>query len=279
MLERHEIEAFLTLADELHFGRTAERLHVSTARISQTIRKLERRVGVPLFDRTSRRVELTAVGRQLYEDVEPAWKLVGAGLRRAVEAGRGITGTLKVGFVGAAAGQLVLGIAELFQRRYAECRVEVREAQLADGLPWLREGQVEVLLTSFPVAGDDLVTGPALVTEARMVAVPAGHAFAGRESVGLDEVAGLDETAGTGEILEPGDASTFQELLGRVGAGRRVLVVGAQTRRYYPRPDVAYVLLSDAPPLEWGLAWPASGASARVRAFAEAGEELVGGRA
>lgn len=61
MLERHELEAFLTLAEELHFGRTAERLHVSTARISQTIAKLERRTGVPLFVRTSRRVEPTAV--------------------------------------------------------------------------------------------------------------------------------------------------------------------------------------------------------------------------
>ncbi|GAA3168057.1 LysR family transcriptional regulator [Nonomuraea salmonea] len=49
MLERHELEAFLTLAEELHFGRTAERLRVSTARISQTIAKLERRTGVPLF--------------------------------------------------------------------------------------------------------------------------------------------------------------------------------------------------------------------------------------
>ncbi|MDG4862007.1 LysR family transcriptional regulator [Streptomyces sp. T-3] len=274
MLERHEIEAFLTLADELHFGRTAERLHVSTARISQTIRKLERRVGVPLFDRTSRRVELTLVGRQLYEDLGPAWELIGAGLRRAVDAGRGITGILKVGFVGAAAGQLVLGIAELFQRRYAECRVEVREAQLADGLPWLRGGEVEVLLTSFPVTGDDLVTGPALVTEARMAAVPAGHALAGRESVRAEEM-----TAGAGEVLEAGGSETFQEMLGRVGAGQGVFVVGAQTRRYYPRPDVAYVLLSDAPPLEWGLVWPSGGASARVRAFAEAGEELVGGRA
>ncbi|MFE9392938.1 LysR family transcriptional regulator [Streptomyces sp. NPDC006784] len=59
MIERHEVEAFLTLAEELHFGRTAAKLHVSTARVSQTIRKLERRVGIPLFHRTSRHVSLT----------------------------------------------------------------------------------------------------------------------------------------------------------------------------------------------------------------------------
>ena len=60
-----EIEAFVTLAEELHFGRTAERLHVSTARVSQAIKRMELRVGVPLFERTSRRVELTAAGRAL----------------------------------------------------------------------------------------------------------------------------------------------------------------------------------------------------------------------
>src|SRR5687768_14490661 len=73
MLEGHELEAFLTLAEELHVGRTAARLHVATARISQTIAKLERRANVPLFERTSRRVELTAVGRRLYESLRPAW--------------------------------------------------------------------------------------------------------------------------------------------------------------------------------------------------------------
>ena len=62
MLERYELETFLTLAEELHFGRTAERTHVSTARVSQTIKKLERRVGAPLFNRTSRHVELTPSG-------------------------------------------------------------------------------------------------------------------------------------------------------------------------------------------------------------------------
>ncbi|MGP3919257.1 LysR family transcriptional regulator [Nonomuraea sp. 10N515B] len=54
MLERPEIEVFLTLAEELHFGRTGERLRISTGSVSQTIKKLERMIGAPLFERTSR---------------------------------------------------------------------------------------------------------------------------------------------------------------------------------------------------------------------------------
>ncbi|MGX1806713.1 LysR family transcriptional regulator [Nocardia sp. NPDC055321] len=72
MLERPELEAFLTLTEELHFGRTADRMHVSTGRVSQIIRKLERRVGAPLFERNSRGVALTPLGLRMHEEVLPA---------------------------------------------------------------------------------------------------------------------------------------------------------------------------------------------------------------
>lgn len=71
MLERVEIITFLTLAEELRFGRTAERLHVTTGRVGQVIKKLERRTGGMLFERTSRTVRLTPIGRQLADDVAP----------------------------------------------------------------------------------------------------------------------------------------------------------------------------------------------------------------
>lgn len=87
MLDKHELEAFLTLAEELHFGRTAERPHVSTSRISQTIAKLERRIGLPLFLRTSRRVEMTRLGRQPHDEIRPAWEGITSAVLRAVEAG------------------------------------------------------------------------------------------------------------------------------------------------------------------------------------------------
>jgi hypothetical protein len=71
VVEQRDIEIFLTLAEELHFGRTAERLHVSTARVSQTIKKLERGIGTTLFERTSRHVALTPIGRRLDDDKRP----------------------------------------------------------------------------------------------------------------------------------------------------------------------------------------------------------------
>jgi DNA-binding transcriptional LysR family regulator len=290
MLERHELEAFLTLAEELHFGRTAERMNVSTARVSQTIRKLERRVGAPLFNRTSRRVELTPIGRRLYDDLQPAWERIEAGVERAVRSGRGITGTLHVGFVGAAGGQLLSEAAELLHARQPGCEVLVREVQLADAVPWLLSGEVEVLLSCFSSDRDDLVTGPPLVTEARMLAVPSGHPFANRRSVSVEDLAGVTllrtpndlpglqpsrRTAAVPPIDSAPAAGSFQEALTLVGSGRGLLPVGAHIRRYYARPDVVYALLRDAPPVHWRLMWRMDSDNARVRAFAAAAHDLV----
>jgi DNA-binding transcriptional LysR family regulator len=294
MLERHELEAFLTLAEELHFGRTAEHLRVSTARISQTIAKLERRTGVPLFTRTSRRVELTPAGRRLYDDVRPAWNQITAAFTRAIDTGRGLTGTLRVAFVGAAAGQLLAGAAELFRRRLPDCEVQLREAQMVDLMPWLRDGQVDLALGTFPIDEPGIVTGPVLVSEMRMLAVPSQHPFARRTSLSLDDLAKVkllqlpdtlpdslrqDRTPRTtpaGRPIEPGpSASTFNEMLTLIGAGHGAFPVGAQARRYYARPDVAYIPISHAPPLQWGLLWRADRATARVRAFADAAYDLV----
>ena len=73
-VELREIRVFLTLAEELHFGRTAERLGITHSRVSQTIQTLEARVGAKLFDRTSRRVALTRLGEQLRAALSPVYR-------------------------------------------------------------------------------------------------------------------------------------------------------------------------------------------------------------
>lgn len=288
-IEQRDIEIFLTLAEELHFGRTAERLHVTTARVSQTIRQLERRIGARLFDRTSRRVELTAIGRRLADDLGPAYRAIQDGIERAAAAARGVTGVLRVGFVGAAAGQFVLEVAELFQRRHRGCEVEIRENQYGDGLDLLRGGEVHALLTVLPEdCGDlpDLRSGDVLFREDQVLALPAGHRLAGRESVGTADLAearllrpppGVPDhaelLAGLGVVERGPTFSTVQEMLAQVAAGRGSYPVAAHARKYHHRPDLSYVPITGAPPLEWRLVWLDVGETARIRAFdATAGE-------
>ncbi|MFI8977369.1 LysR family transcriptional regulator [Nocardia asteroides] len=285
VLERYEVDTLLTLAEELHFGRTAERLRVSTARVSQTVRKLERRIGVPLFERTSRRVELTPVGRQLTEELRPARDEMAAAVQRAVDAGRGLTGVLRVGFVGPAAAQLLIGAIEEFRRRVPGCEVRIREAQSAEIADWLRADEIDVGLCPFrddEAAG--LARGPVLVREVFVLAVATTHPWANRREVPVTELARVPVIRLAGAVtpsaaMQDGpEAVTLHEALTLVGIGQGVLPIGAHAQRYHVRPDITYVVLRDTIQVEWGLVWPADRAGARSRAFAEAALASMTGR-
>lgn len=288
-MERQEIEALLAVAEELHFGRAAERLGLTTARVSQIIRVLERRTGIALFERTSRRVMITPTGQRLYEDLRPAYEQIGAALARAVADGRGLTGSLRVGFVGAAAGQLVIRAAERFQQDHSDCEVHIRETHFGDAIERLRADDVDLLLGCLPIDGPDLTSGPVLLSEPRMLAMSANHPFAARSSVSIEDLArdrvlvaqcSIPEywrtpgtprsTPGGRPILDGPKAETFQEVLTLIGAGQGTFVVGEHVTHFYARPDIAYVPFHDAPPLHWGLVWRAARTTARVRAFVTA---------
>jgi DNA-binding transcriptional LysR family regulator len=100
-VELRDIEILLVLAEELHFGRTAERLHITPSRVSQCVKAQERRIGTALFERTSRKVVLTPIGRQLIDDLGPVHRQLRESLRRAEQAARGTVGLLRLGMIAA----------------------------------------------------------------------------------------------------------------------------------------------------------------------------------
>ncbi|MEU5216959.1 LysR family transcriptional regulator [Streptomyces sp. NPDC020807] len=286
-MERREIEVFLTLSEELHFGRTAERLGVSGARVSQTIKQLERRLGVALFLRTSRSVALTDVGSALREDVRAGHQRIQDGIARAVAAGRGFTGVLRVGFSSPLAGEAIMAAAEVFRGRHPECETRIREVHLSDAFGALRGGELDVQITELPVREAGLETGPVLLRDARMLAVSARHPFARRDSATVEDLTRdtvLVPVGAPGYLLDAlippqapsgrpvrreAAASSRQELLTLVSAGAGMAVVGRQALRYHARPDIVYLPLTGLPPIEYGPVWPAGALTSRVRAFVE----------
>ncbi|GAA3491535.1 LysR family transcriptional regulator [Streptomyces cremeus] len=293
MLERVEIETFLTLAEQLHFGRTAERLCVTTGRVSQVIKKLERRVGGPLFERTSRTVRLTPVGQRLAEDLTPLVAAMEEALGRAARASRRVSGELRVAFLGEWTAPVLLKVVALFGERHPDCRVDVREVQLANSRASLVDGSIDVLIASYPF--DGMARGPVLLTERRVLAVAAGHPLAREESVSLEVLADhpvvqfpavtstgfkrdrTPDATPSGRPVPKGPAGgSFSEMLTLVAMGRGVLPVGEHSRRYYPRPDVAYVPLHDAPPIERGPVWRADNTTPSVREFVRAASDVAG---
>lgn len=293
-MELRQIECFLVLAEESHFRRTAERLHLSPARVSQTIQLLERRLGSPLFERTSRRVRLTALGERFYQEVRPVYHELHRAIDRVATAAQQTDGVLRLGFLGSAATEVTSGLLGRFGDRHPHCRVTMTEVQCADPLGPLRAEAVDLLITRLPVREDDLTVGPVLLSEPRMLAVPIKHPLAGAESISIEDLAGetMIDIAGpapdywwedhaptrtpSGARIRRGPTvATFQELLAQVGAGAGVSPVVASVSRYHARPDIALVPIRDLPPSDVALVWRTEGETAHLRAFVGLAAEVA----
>ncbi|WP_433350845.1 LysR family transcriptional regulator [Microtetraspora malaysiensis] len=285
-MELRDIEIFLALAEELHFGRTAERLHITASRVSHAIKKQERRIGAPLFERTSRTVRLTALGKQLRDDLLPARLQIQQALDRAVAEARGITGLLRVGYSTPWCADLVFHAAEIFRSRHAGCTVQIQEIQFDDPLGLLRRGELDVQVSEFPVHEPGITAGPVLLSEPRALMVPAGHPLAERGSVSLEDLADapliaprgnftqatldahLPTRTPSGRLIPRGPAYTFwSEAPALVAAGLGVSVVAARAAHYHDRPGIVFVPFHDGPTLDYGVLWPTAGPSPAVIAF------------
>src|ERR1700729_349192 len=128
-VELRELRIFLVLADELHFGRTAERLGISQPGVSEAVRVLESRLGVKFFDRTSRRVRLTPAGEELRRKLAPALAALGRALTETSDLSGDIRGLLPIGFVLTTEGPALSRLATAFRTRYPACEVRLQEVE------------------------------------------------------------------------------------------------------------------------------------------------------
>ncbi|MFH8403994.1 LysR family transcriptional regulator [Streptomyces sp. NPDC018019] len=266
-MDYREIECFLNLAEELHFGRTAQRMMISQARVSQLTRSLERRVGGYLFERTTRAVRLTELGASLRERIAPAFHEMHDALGEARTRARRVDGSLRVGFL--CATMVVPEVVRLFRARYPHCEAVLREVHLSDPLGPLRREEVDVLSHWLPVEEDDLEVGPTMSTEPRTLAVPLGHPLASQESLSVEQLAGeqVFSAAGnaprywwdaqsppytpSGKPIHRGHpVATVHEVLSLVAAGQGVAPMVRSTAEFYARPDVAFVPIRDLPPAD-----------------------------
>ncbi|WP_206789040.1 LysR family transcriptional regulator [Amycolatopsis sp. MtRt-6] len=284
-MELRDIEIFLTLAEELHFGRTAARLHVSQARVSQAIKKQERGVGAPLFERTSRSVRLTPVGVQLRADLLPAFRSLREGMARARLAAEGKTGVLRVGMLPANAHDL-RPYWEAFRARHPQWGLHIRHNPFVNAFAPIRNGDIDVLVAWLPVEEPDLTTGPTVYTEHSVLLLAPDHALAGEKSVSLevfgdrgilqgppgpdywaDAFTPFQTQSGRPIDRHPPDIASLDDIFTHVGNGEGFHNLGGHVARYHARPDIVYVPIHDWPGLRWGLVWRSDTESAMVDAL------------
>ncbi|MEU3844128.1 LysR family transcriptional regulator [Streptomyces sp. NPDC028635] len=286
-MELRDIEIFLTLADELHFGRTAARLHVTQARVSQAIATQERRLGGTFFDRSNRRqIRLTPLGQQLRDDLRPVYAGLQAGLERARLAARGVTAVLRVGM-------LPFNIAELhhcwrvFRSRHPQWELQIRRAPYVDPFARLRDGELDVLVVFLPVEHPDLTVGPVVFTDLRLLAVSIEDTLAMRSSVTLENLADRQHVTAPlmpdywedrylpfqtprGRPIERSRIITNNDdLIHLVGTGEIVHGFPAHVTRHWSISHLRWLPIRDMPPLSYALVWRTESENEPIRALAE----------
>ena len=290
-MELRDIEIFLTLAEELHFGRTAERLRVSQARVSQSIKQQERRIGGALFERTSRSVRLTPLGQRLRDRLHTGYGEIMAGLDEAAAAARGQVGALTVGTM-ATHHQEIAPILDLFRQRHPQCELRMREILPTDPFGGLRAGRVDIALVWLPVREPDLAVGPQLYTEPLVLAVASDHPLASRERVEMEELGDHPVLYPDGPVpdymweahspfVTPAGrpirreiaVATLEEALTAIATGRVVSPIGSYVAASRQPRDIVFLPITDGPILQYATVWRKASETTLIRAFLHAARD------
>ncbi|MET7728446.1 LysR family transcriptional regulator [Streptomyces mirabilis] len=292
-MELRDIEIFLTLAEELHFGRTAQRLHLSQARVSQSVKSQERRIGARLVDRSNpRNVQLTLLGRQLMAELLPAYRDLVKAIDHARLTARGISGLLRVGMIGFNAYDYQ-PFWDAFQARHPLWELQVRNISFNDPFGLLRRGDADIVIAWLPIEDPDLTVGPVIATEPMAAMMSDRHELAGGKAVSL-EIFGDRGTFGpvmpppehwedaytpfhtpTGRPIERVvRVETWEELQTIIGTSDAVHMSMSHAARYANRPGITFVPIADSHWLRWALVWRAGSETEQIHALAEVVRDL-----
>jgi DNA-binding transcriptional LysR family regulator len=289
------LEAFVAVAEELHFGRAANRLQMAQSPLSQTIRRLERELGVTLFDRSTRSVALTPAGEALlphahrvFEELELA--------RQATRAVSGVFyGTVSIGFSGALNHRTLPPLTRAVRQRYPEVALKlVGRVMTRDGVAQIEQGALDLAFVSLPLEPSPLVRTRLVGREPLGIALPVDHPLAGESEVDLVDLAddgfittpaalgsGLQET-GLRACVDAGfRPRVVQEItdpfmiLTLVAAGVGVALMPAEVAELMPSGAVYRPLRGTPTYLNNAIAWSADNPSAVLKAVLAIADEVL----
>jgi DNA-binding transcriptional LysR family regulator len=266
-----QLEAFLAVAEELHFGRAAERLRVSAPWMSHTVRDLERALHVELLTRTTRTVQLTQAG-QVFAGLASQ---VLAELSAAIKTVRGMTATprqtLKLGYTIGAGLEVVPRLLRTYNEREPTAVIETEEFDFADPSAGLRDNLVNAAVVRPPLGLAGLVSVE-LATERLVACLPEDHPLAARESLSVADVLPepivaapvspgpwrdywilTDYRSGPAPVVA--EASTLDAETHLISRGVGLSITSEAVGLWYKRPGVTFVPILDLPRCSVSLAW------------------------
>ncbi|MBW4422624.1 MAG: LysR family transcriptional regulator [Myxacorys californica WJT36-NPBG1] len=284
-MELRHLHYFIAVAEELHFSRAAERLGISQPPLSQQIRSLEDELGVKLFERTKRHVQLTEAGKVFLERSY----LVLAQLEQAIEVtqriGRGEVGRLAIGFVDSATYTLLPDILRVFREQFPAIELRLHELTTAQQIHALHQNQIDVGVVRSAITEPGLST-KCVLQESLVLALPQTHLLSAQVKVSVSTLA--DESfilfpAKLGPVFyeqiiqicqQAGfrpkvaqEAVQMQTIIGLVAAGLGIAFVPASLQNFHRSGVIYRPLQEQTPQTGLYLAWRQHDSSPVIRAF------------
>ncbi|WP_188194983.1 LysR family transcriptional regulator [Nonomuraea sp. SYSU D8015] len=261
-METRELAYFLAVAEELHFGRAAARLGMAQPPLSRAIQKLERRLGVTLFDRSGRGVSLTPAGEVLAREAAKVLDAVAAATARTQRAGR-VEPRLVVALKPGGDGGLLPDILEAYPAHPDAVEVELVLCGVAERARLLRDGTADVAFLHAPYEDLTEFDSEPLRVEGSVAVMPPGHRLASRHIVRMAELETDPTPCWPGRHADVKDPATLMQLV----ALGRLIVVAPESVRDHLRRDLACVPVADGAPTTVVLAWTEGTRSRALAAF------------
>lgn len=256
------LQCFLVLAEELHYHRAAERLHITQALLSMAITRLETDLGVMLFERTQRSTRITEIGQRLLPDVRRVLAAYAEVRRNATHISQAVQQRIRLGLSGMTVGLAhprLDALLRFMRDQLADIDLYVTEFEHGSLIRSLRDGSLDVGLALGSMRFEDLVIQP-LWTEPMWAVVPAAHPLAGAQTISRDDLKDcelivchpMSDSGGSEQlraaiaekIIEPRIAqyaSSVQGMLAMVAAGFGVSFIAQSQIDRNPRDDVRYL--------------------------------------
>lgn len=282
-MEQRQLEFFLAVADELHFGRAAKKLHVTEQPLSYQIKKLESELGLLLFERTTRSVSLTPAGHVFAEDARDLLSRAERAVDSARRVAEGSSGVIRLGYESSTAPAILSAFVKCFRVEYPHIGLVLAECSTR-GLAHLAEDEIDACLITRYVRLPRGIDYTPIVEDVAVVALTKNHPYAQRDSVGIEELSGVPLLGYTGRDSEPANqfmarlaaqfdlefmqmAETPMALLSLVAAGMG-FTASTGTMSEFIAGEVSYLRIANPQiPLDHGLALPATGQAPTVQAL------------
>lgn len=286
-MELRHLRYFVAVAEELNFSRAAEKLHIAQPPLSQQIQDLEAELGVQLFERTKRRVELTEAGKIFLAEVEKVFEQVHQAVKAAQRASRGEVGKLAIGLNSSATYSVLPDLLRQFRQHCPDVELILQELTTSQQLEKLQQNQIDLGLLYLPADTSELKV-VSVLKEPLMVALPETHPLADRAEIAIAQL--IDEPLilppprlGEGlysQIMRFFDgigfhpkvtqtATLVQTAIALVAGGVGIALVPASLQNLKRASVVYRTIAPTAPEVEIALAWRQNNLSPVLQRFVE----------